>query len=152
VIKAVDHINIVVTDLQRSVMFYTEILGFDILRKAHLEGEWIEKIVGLSGVEADVVYIVAPGGEPRIELLQYKSPKGEIVPASSLPNTPGLRHIALRVEGIHSLYKTLLKNEIKVFGEPVQVPGNVIEHDAGHKTLLYFLDPDGVVLELAEYT
>jgi catechol 2,3-dioxygenase-like lactoylglutathione lyase family enzyme len=150
-IKAVDHINIVVSNLQRSVDFYTQLLGFTILRKAHLEGEWIERIVGLKDVSADVVYIVAPEGEPRIELLSYASPRGVALPLNSLPNTIGLRHIAFRVDDIQNLYATLKDAGVHLLGEPVTVPTGVIKHDAGQKTLLYFTDPDGVLLELAEY-
>jgi glyoxylase I family protein len=150
-IKSVDHINIVVSNLEKSVRFYTEILGFRIIRDAHLKGEWIERIVGLKRVEAKVVYVVANGGEPRIELLQYVSPKGELIKDNSHPNTLGLRHVAFQVDDIHTLYKKLILNNVTVFGEPVKVPSDVIKHDAGQKTLLYFLDPDGVVLELAEY-
>ncbi|HKQ32343.1 MAG TPA: VOC family protein, partial [Thermodesulfobacteriota bacterium] len=44
---AIDHINIVVSDLEKSVRFYTELLGFIESKRAHLEGDWIESIVGL---------------------------------------------------------------------------------------------------------
>ncbi len=150
-IRAIDHINIVVSDLDRSVRFYTELLGFLILRQAHLQGAWIEKIVGLKNVSADVVYIIAPAGEPRIELLQYKAPAGMIVAENSLANTTGLRHIALRVDDIHALSKKLKQAGIRLLSEPVTVPSDAVRHDAGQKTLLYFTDPDGVILELAEY-
>jgi len=40
---------------------------------------------------------------------------------------------------------------VTVFGEPTVVPTGVVQHDAGRKTLVYFLDPDGVIIELAEY-
>ncbi len=99
---AIDHINIVVSDLEKSVRFYTELLGFRESKRAHLEGEWIESIVGLKGVVADVAFILAPAGEPRIELLCYKTPKGEAIPANSFANTIGIRHIALRVDDIYA--------------------------------------------------
>ena len=150
-IHAVDHINLVVSDLKRSVEFYTELLGFKEIKRAHLEGEWIESIIGLKDVRANVVYIVAPAGEPRLELLCFDSPCGEAIPANSLANTPGLRHIALRVEDIHATVKSLTEAGVKIVGEPVAVPTDVITHDAGHKVLCYFLDPDGTLLELAEY-
>ncbi|OHB94024.1 MAG: hypothetical protein A2Z57_01035, partial [Planctomycetes bacterium RIFCSPHIGHO2_12_39_6] len=102
-IHAVDHINLVVSDLERSVQFYTKLLGFRETKRAHLEGKWIETIVGLKGISADVVYIMAPAGEPRLELLCYKSPKGEAIPVNSLANTIGLRHIAMRVDDIHTM-------------------------------------------------
>jgi glyoxylase I family protein len=150
-ISAVDHINLVVSDLERSVKFYTELLGFREFRRAHLEGDWIESIIGLKNVSADVVYVVAPGGEPRLELLCFESPRGESIPANSLAHTFGLRHIALRVEDINTMVTRLREAGVKVIENPVAVPTGVITHDAGHKTLCYFLDPDGILLELAEY-
>ena len=150
-IRAIDHINIVVTDLARSVKFYTEVLGFVKTKEAHLEGEWIERIVGLRGVRGRVVYVVAPAGEPRIELLCYESPQGEDPAANQRANTVGLRHIALRVDDMASTVARLRAAGAEIFSEPVRVPGGVVTHDAGEKTLVYFLDPDGVILELAEY-
>ena len=44
-----------------------------------------------------------------------------------------------------------LRRLIAAFGLPVRVPAGVVKVAAGDKTLLYFLDPDGVILELAEY-
>jgi catechol 2,3-dioxygenase-like lactoylglutathione lyase family enzyme len=148
---AIDHINMVVSDLERSVRFYTGLLGFNESKRAHLEGEWIESIVGLKGVVADVAFIVAPAGEPRIELLCYKTPKGEAVPANSLANTIGIRHIAFRVDDIYAIVGKLQNAGVELLGEPVVVPETVVTHDAGHKTLCYFHDPDGVLLEITEY-
>lgn len=150
-IHAVDHINLVVSDLERSVRFYTTLLGFKEIRRAHLEGAWIEFIVGLKGIRAHVAYILAPGGEPRLELLCYETPRGESIPANSIANTIGLRHIAFRVKDIYATVQRLKDGGVKVFHDPVSVPTGVIAHDAGHKILCYFLDPDGVLLELAEY-
>ena len=148
---AIDHINIVVSDPERSVRFYTELLGFRESKRAHLEGEWIEYIVGLKGVIADVAFILAPSGEPRIELLCYKTPKGEAIPLNSFANTVGLRHIALRVDDIYATAEKLKNAGVKLRGEPVIVPEDVVTHDAGHKMLCYFHDPDGVLLEITEY-
>jgi len=150
-IRAVDHINLVVSDLERSVTFYTELLGFRELRRAHLKGEWIEAIIGLKDVSADVVYVVAPEGEPRLELLCFECPRGKSIPANSLAHTFGLRHIALRVEDIQKMVIRLREAGVKVIADPVAVPTGVITHDAGHKILCYFHDPDGILLELAEY-
>ena len=150
-IDAVDHINLVVSDLERSVRFYTELLGFKEVRRAYLEGGWIESIIGIKDVRANVVYIVAPEGEPRLELLCYESPRGDIIPAHSRPNTPGLRHIAFRVRNIEAAVKRLQKAQVEIVGDTVAVPASAITHDEGQKVLCYFLDPDGILLELAEY-
>lgn len=150
-IRAVDHINIVVTDLDRSVAFYTELLGFRLVKEARLEGEWIDRIVGLKGVKGRVAYVVAPAGEPRIELLAYAAPIGANPPENKQANTVGLRHIALQVDKIAAMTVKLREAGVTVFSDPVKVPHGVVKHDAGEKTLVYFLDPDGVILELAEY-
>ncbi len=150
-VRGIDHLNIVVSDLERSVKFYTTVLGFTKVREAYLEGAWIDRIVGLTGVRAKVVYVVAPAGEPRIELLQYESPKGESLPANSRANTPGLRHLALRVDDMAATMARLQAAGVTFFSEPVRVPAGVVQHSAGEKTLVYFCDPDGVILELAQY-
>jgi glyoxylase I family protein len=150
-IRAIDHLNIVVADLERSVRFYTEVLGFTKTNEAYLEGEWIDRIVGLPGVKGHVAYVVAPAGEPRIELLCYEAPKGTSLAANSEANTRGLRHVAFQVDDIAAVVARLRAAGAPVFSEPVRVPAGVVRHDAGEKTLVYFLDPDGVILELAEY-
>lgn len=150
-VRAVDHINIVVTNLERAVRFYTEVLGFQKTKEAYLEGGWIDRIVGLSGVRGHVAYVVAPAGEPRIELLCYEAPKGEALPVNSQANTVGLRHLALRVDNMAEAVARLRAAGVTLFSEPVRVPAGVVQHDAGEKTLVYFLDPDGVILELTEY-
>ncbi len=150
-ISAIDHINIVVSDLERSVRFYTEVLGFRLVREAHLHGEWIGRIVGLPTVSARVAYLLAPAGEPRIELLCYDQPAGAGVAANSQANTVGLRHLAFRVDDMAGTCARLHALGHTLFSEPVAVPAGVVSHDAGRKTLVYFLDPDGVILELAQY-
>ncbi|MFZ9681616.1 MAG: VOC family protein [Cephaloticoccus sp.] len=150
-IRAVDHINIVVRDLERSVRFYTDLLGFRLAREATLEGAWIDRIVGLQGVKGRVAYVVAPAGEPRIELLAYDAPVGVDPVDNRRANTVGLRHIALQVDDIAAMTAKLRAAGVTVFSDPVKVPAGVVKHDAGEKTLVYFLDPDGVILELAQY-
>ena len=91
-ILGIDHLNIVVADMARSLAFYCDVLGCEKTKEAHLEGEWIEKIVGLRGVKAHAVFVELPGGGPRIELLHYHSPEGVAVPENGKANTRGLRH------------------------------------------------------------
>ena len=150
-IQSVDHINLVVTDLERSVDFYTNILGFREIQRAQLKGEWAESIIGLNNIEARVVYVVAPAGQPRLELLQYHYPVGDELDANSIPNTIGLRHLALRVDDIDSAVQYLRQAGIEPLSPPVIVPIDVIQHRIGQKILCYFHDPDGVLLELTEY-
>ena len=152
-IRGIDHLNIVVGDMERALAFYCGVLGFAKTKEARLEGEWIERIVGLRGVKAHAVFIVSPGGEPRIELLKYETPAGASVAENSRANTRGLRHFALRVDDIAAVTARLRAAGVEVWGEPTRVPGGVVKFDegGGGKTLVYFLDPDGVIVELAQY-
>ncbi len=150
-IVSVDHINLVVSDLDRSVDFYTNVLGFRETQRAELEGEWIETIIGLETVKASVAYVVSPAGQPRLELLQYHSPIGDGFQANSIPNTLGLRHLALSVDNIDSAVQRLREAGTELLSRPVVVPTDVIQHSTGQKILCYFHDPDGVLLELTEY-
>ncbi|NIA13949.1 MAG: hypothetical protein GWP08_07700 [Nitrospiraceae bacterium] len=151
-LQGIDHVNIVVTDLERSVAFYTELLGFSVTKRAVLEGDWIEAIVGLAGVQVDCVYLAPPEPGPRVELLCYRAPRSATLPDTAQANTVGLRHLALRVSDIEGLHARLEQAGVAFIGPPTAVPGTAVRHEEGQKRLCYFHDPDGVLLEIAEYT
>ncbi len=144
-----DHVNIVVSDRERSCRFYGETLGLTRGFERILEGEWIERVTGLSGVRAHCVFFEFPAGGPRIELLHYHSPAGEALPAHSLPNTLGARHVAFLVEDRDAFVARLRDAGVPLLSDPVEVPFQVGAF--GKKWVCYFLDPDGVLLEVAAY-
>lgn len=145
----VEHVNIVVADMERSRAFYVGLLGMRQTLDTILEGSWIERVSGLHGVEARCVFCEPAAGGVRFELLEYRSPEGQHLPATELANTHGLRHVALEVADIDSWYARLCAAGIEFIAPPVDVPfflpGNI------QKRLCYLRDPDGVLLELAEY-
>jgi len=151
-VEAVDHLNIVVSDMGRSVAFYTGVLGLRETKRAWLEGAWIESVAGLPGVRAEVVFVEPGGGGPRVELIQYHAPLGAEIGVNSAANTLGLRHMAFRVGDIFGEYARMRGLGVEFLGPPVLVPQGVVRHDGGEKHLCYFYDPDGVLLELASYS
>ncbi|MGF1571834.1 MAG: VOC family protein [Sumerlaeia bacterium] len=146
----VDHINIVVKDLDANVKFYRDVLGFRITMEAVLEGEWIDAVVGLKGVKANCVYLQPTDG-PRIELLCYEKPGGSSVENQHLANTQGLRHIAFRVDDIEAEYARLNALGVEFIGPPVTVPLVSVKNLQGRKRLCYFYAPEGVLLEICDY-
>jgi catechol 2,3-dioxygenase-like lactoylglutathione lyase family enzyme len=150
-IQGLDHITIVVSDLEHSGKFYSELLDFKETGRAHLEGEWIDSILQMKGVKADVVYLLPPDGKLRLELLCFRSPKGALIDHNAFPNTVGLRHMAFQVEDMDSAVKRLKAAGVRLFSGPVTLPQDVESGAAKKKTLCYFLDPDETLLELAEY-
>ena len=150
-IYGLDHITIVVSDLKRSIEFYTKNLNFKYESLEHIEGKWIDKINGIKGVSAEVAFLKALSGEVRLELLNFKTPKSEKDKNISLPNAIGIRHIALKVKNINEIVFQFKLNGVKMISDPIEAPKDIKSGDFKSKTLCYFLDPDGILLELAQY-
>lgn len=145
----IDHLNIVVSDMERSLSFYEGVLGLERGFEAVLEGPWIDRATGLTGVHARCVFVQAPGDGVRFELLHYDQPRGETAPANSRPNTTGLRHVAFAVNDMDGLLAKLSAAGVPTLSDPVEVPFAV--GSMGRKRLCYFRDPDGTLLEAAAY-
>lgn len=148
----IDHVNIVVSDMERSVRFYQELLGLRRGFETTLEGEWVERVTGLPGARAHCVFMETDDPTVRLELLQYLSPAGESIEVNRRPNTGGLRHLAFNLDSgatLNAVLERLKRAGIEVVSEPVVVPFKV--GSLGRKRLCYFYDPDGTVLELAAY-
>ncbi len=144
----VNHVNIVVADMERSLAFYVGLLGMRVTFEAELTGEWIETVAGLPAVSARCVFCQPSGGGTRFELLQYRTPPGQFLPEASLANTPGLRHVALEVDDLDALYARLHAAGVPFVSPPVAVPFSVV---GVRKRLCYLRDPDGALVEIAEY-
>jgi glyoxylase I family protein len=149
----IDHVNIVVSDMDKSLAFY-ERLGLKKSLDTIISGDWIANLIGVRGKElkARVVFMEPDTGDARLELIQYIFPEGGAGAENSRPNTVGIRHFALVVKDITKTYQELLREGITFFSEPQEVTGNKdVAARIGQKTLVYFLDPDGVIVELAQY-
>lgn len=142
-LKNIDHINIVVKDLDAVKTFFLA-LGFELKDRSRLEGEWISKIVGLRGVDAEYVKLTLPGDNASIELIRFDAPPVNEIPNPEKANTQGLRHVAFEVDDIEKTVAFLKKNGI--------IPiSSVQEYSAANKKLVYFQGPEGILLELAQY-
>jgi catechol 2,3-dioxygenase-like lactoylglutathione lyase family enzyme len=151
-LEAIDHINLVVRDLDRMTRFYTESLGLKITKQVTISGAWIDQTVGLRDVVGEVVYLDFPAGGPRIELIRYVKPTGATAPGQELPNTPGIRHLAFRVADIDAIHQRLSETGIRFLSGIQQVPDKQVTYAGGvKKRLVYFQDPEGNLLELCEY-
>jgi glyoxylase I family protein len=146
-----NHINIVVSDIDKSLAFYVGVLNMRVTFEILLEGAWIESVVGLTGARAKCVFVVPDGGATnggRIELLQYLTPEGVTLPQNSLANTIGLRHFALEVDDIVVWHEKLMATGVDFVSPPVSVPFSL---GGMQKRLCYLHDPDGVIVEICDY-
>jgi len=145
----IDHVNIVVADMERSVRFYQQVLGLRSGFEAELHGEWIETVTNLPGARAQCVFMESDDPAVRLELIRYLSPAGGGSEANRLPQTSGIRHLAFTVDNIDAVLRRLREAGGQPLSEPVLVPFAV--SSLGRKRLCYFHDPDGTLLEAASY-
>ena len=92
-IQSIDHVNLVVRDLQRMTRFYVDVLGLVVTKEVTISGPWIDRVVGLSNVTAEVVYLDLASG-PRIELIYYHQPPSPELSGANTPHLHGIRHLA----------------------------------------------------------
>ena len=149
-IESIDHVNLVVEDLDRIAHFYQDLLGMKVTKRVTISGPWIDHTVGLKNVVGDVIYLDPPSG-PRVELICYRSPTGVRPPGLGQSNTPGLRHLAFRVEGIEQLVAKLRASGIQFFSAVQQVPTKQVSYGDAQKHIVYLHDPEGNLIELCEY-
>ena len=142
-IERLDHINIVVSDLEKTKAFFL-LLGFQEDDSAELSGDWISSIVGLRDVRARYVALSLPGSNTNIELIEYESPGSERDPQLSNANQIGFRHLALTVDDIAAEVRRLTQAGIEFLS-------SVQTYEKTGKKLVYFYGPDGILFELAEY-
>ncbi len=142
-IKTLDHINIVVSDLQRAKAFFEQ-LGFTEVVRSRLSGEQFTRVTGLPHIDAEFVGLSLPGSTTNIELIQYFSPPGGRDPELSKANQLGFRHIAFAVDDIEAEVDRLKAHGVE-FRSTIQV------WEKTGKKLVYFNGPDGILLEFAQY-
>ena len=145
----IDHINIVVADLERAAHFYETIFGFKRGFGAQLSGAWISTVTGLPNARGECLFLQSPDGGARLELIRYDARGDEFSPFAPAPNEPGLRHIAFQVENIDATLSKVRALGIAPISAPVEVPFCVA--DLGVKRLAYFHDFDGTLVEIASY-
>ncbi len=143
-IKKIDHINISVINLEKSKEFYINLLGFKLITEGELEGDWMDRTVGLEKVIAKFAKLIIPNTETSLELIKYYNPAGEKDSELSRANQIGFRHMAFEVSGIEIVYQRLKDAGVEIFSE--------LQFYNKNKKLCYFLGPDGEILELAEYS
>lgn len=140
-IRRMEHVGIVVDDLAAAIEFFAE-LGLEPCGRGRVEGNWVDRIVALDGVEAELAMLRAPDGDGEIELVQFHSPPTATGDPNAPSNAPGLRHVAFLVEDIDDVVAGLQARGTKLIGELVRYQNSY--------RLCYVRGPEGIIVELAE--
>src|SRR3954451_81590 len=92
-----DNVLIVVDDLEAAKAFFAE-LGMELEGETTVEGPWVDRVVGLEGVRADICLMRTPDGHGKVELTRYQRPAAiRSEPANAPANTLGIRRIMFAV-------------------------------------------------------
>jgi catechol 2,3-dioxygenase-like lactoylglutathione lyase family enzyme len=142
-VLAADHTGITVSDLERSLVFWRDVLGFELSHYAHQTGELAAEITGVPGAEILIAVLKAPGH--KIELLQYRAPADRIQ-LQPRPCDVGSLHVALTVDDLNAVLETISASGWKTAGKPQTL---TVGPNAG-KRVIYVRDPDGTTIELMQ--
>jgi len=137
------HVGITVSNLNESIRFYQDMLGFEIKTVMLEEGACIDNFSCLKNVLVLTVKMSGKNNSGMIELLNYIS-HPSFRHENNYPITDvGCSHFAITVQNLDSLYKNLVANDI-VFNHPVQTSPD------GNVKIAFCRDPDGTLIELVE--
>jgi catechol 2,3-dioxygenase-like lactoylglutathione lyase family enzyme len=137
-----DNVAVVVDDLDGAITFFKE-LGMELEGRATVEGDWVDRVVGLHGTRSDIAMMRTPDGHGRLELTRYEHPAAVGPhPGSEPANTRGMSRVMFAVDDIDGVVERLQP----VGGELV---GEIVQYEDAYR-LCYLRGPEGIVLALAE--
>jgi catechol 2,3-dioxygenase-like lactoylglutathione lyase family enzyme len=137
-----DNILIVVDDLKAAIAFFTE-LGLELEGEATVEGQSVDRIVGLDGVRSDIAMMRTPDGQGRLELDKFHTPTAVRAEPEDAPvNTLGIRRIMFAVDDIDDVLARL-----RTYG--AELIGEVAQYEDKYR-LCYIRGPEGIMIALAQ--
>ena len=145
VVAALDSVGLTVSDIDRSVDFFTKVLSFEKVSDVEVYGSGYERLQGLFGMRARIVRMRL-GGE-FVELTEYLTPKGKPIPVDSRSNDRWFQHIAIIVSDMDNAYQRLRENNVERASTGPQTLPEWNKNAAGIKAF-YFKDPDQHALEI----
>lgn len=144
-VTGVNHVGVTVKNLEESIRFYCEMLGFTLISRQDVSLDYIFRIVSVPGTRLiRIAFLEIPGGTV-LELLEYEGT--ERLSGSCRPCDYGSGHMCLFVSHIDELHHRLREQGVKFRSDaPVEVTAG---RNKGAK-IIYMMDPDGYIVELLE--
>lgn len=138
-----NHTSFTVTDLDRTVGFFRDCLGFQLLNRAPRDPDIVSRITGVEGADMEIAFLRGPGC--TIELIEYKAPanRGRV---EARPCDAGFAHMAFDVDDVDAAIAAAKQHAVEPIGKPVPI------NDGPNKgrRVVYLRDPDGVTIEFIE--
>jgi len=142
-IIATDHTGITVTNLERSLSFWQDVLGFELSHRPHQTGQLASEITGVP--DAEISIAVLKGYGHKIELLEYLAP-ADHKHVDVRPCDVGSAHVAFTVDNLDAVLSTIAASDWKAAGKPQTLKTGP---NAGRR-VIYVRDPDGTTIEFMQ--
>ena len=141
------HFSFTVSDLDRSVDWYTDVLGMELVHRQVQDNEYTRTLVGLPDASLEIAQLKLPGvpSDPSthiLELVEYRQPPGHRLSLDT--HNVGVAHLAFIVDDAAERYDRMSGCGVQFVSAPVAISQGV---NRGGFTC-YFRDPDGITLEL----
>ena len=137
-----DNVLIVVEDLEAAKAFFAE-LGMELEGEATNEGPWVDRIIGLDDVRADITMMRTPDGHGRVELSKFHTPPAvRAEPESAPANALGMRRIMFMVDDVDDVVDRLRSHGAELVGE-------IAQYEDIYR-LCFVRGPEGIIIGLSE--
>ena len=141
-IQRMDNVLIVVDDLEAAKAFFAE-LGMELEGEATNEGRWVDRVVGLDGVRADLAMMRTPDGHGRVELTKFHTPPAvRAEPERAPANALGIRRIMFSVDDIDDVVARLR-------GHGGELLDEIAQYEDLYR-LCFIRGPEGIIIGLAQ--
>ena len=141
-VSGAHHTSYTVANIERSLEFYRDLLGCEIIWEREIADKYFRDIVAFPDSVVKAVELRIPGSDHILELFEYTHPRGQTIDLST--NNPGNSHVAFIVDDLQAAYEELSAKGVHFKSPPVRVDigGNTGAWGA------YVVDPDGITMEL----
>lgn len=140
-ITNIDHVALSVANLDRSIAFYRDIIGFEVIRILECGPEMrLGDVNGMPDSTARIAHLTLR--DNMLELFEYQAPQGKKIPSDHKQADNGLIHLGFSSTDARTDYKKLKEQGVKFLSEPIKFRPGV--------WIFYFYGPDGEVCELRE--
>ena len=141
-LQRMDNVLIVVDDLEAAKAFFAE-LGMELEGEAPVEGRWVDRVVGLNDVRADIALMRTPDGHGKVELSKFHTPPAvRAEPEDAPANALGIRRIMFAVDDIDDVVARLRSHGAELVGE-------IAQYEDIYR-LCFLRGPEGIIIGLAE--
>ena len=114
----------------------------DLIPAASVEGDWVDRTLGLEDVSSDIVMLVTPDGHGRLELQHYRRPTARDADRDAPPNTHGLHRVAFGVDDVDAAVQTAIDGGAELLGD-------IVRYEDAYR-ICYLRGPEGIIVMLAE--